>query len=200
MEEGNLAADGSQFHYRPSCMDVAFAEAEAALSAGEVPVGCAFVDGAGTVVARGHNLTNAEKNALAHAEFVAFREIQLREASNSAELSEKVMSSHRFVTLEKYDLYVTVEPCIMCAAMLLYRRIRCVFFGCGNPRFGGNGTILAINAPFPSLRAFHGQGYPSFGGHCAERSVQLLQRFYSSENELAPEHKRRRKDFALVDE
>lgn len=47
--------------------------------------------------------------------------------------------------LSSYVLYVTVEPCVMCAAFLLYNRIGHVFFGCPNPRFGGNGTVLALH-------------------------------------------------------
>ncbi|KPI87607.1 putative deaminase [Leptomonas seymouri] len=55
--------------------------------------------------------------------------------------------------LSSYVLYVTVEPCVMCGAMLLYNEIGYVFFGCRNPRFGGNGTVLALHEPPLSKRS-----------------------------------------------
>lgn len=95
-------------------MDDAVREAERALEAGEVPVGCVVVrDGA--VVSRGHNMTNCESDPLAHAELVALR---------------------RCASVEGLVFYVTCEPCIMCLGVLERIRAR-IFYGCSNSIFGG---------------------------------------------------------------
>ncbi|EKF26534.1 deaminase, putative [Trypanosoma cruzi marinkellei] len=194
--------------YCDAFMLAAFAEARAALAEGEVPVGCVLVPAEAScpanaglldddnnnnnsnnhevslgnfIAARGRNATNKEHHALAHAEFVAV-EALLRDA---AEKGRKPPAS-----LAGYVLYVVVEPCIMCAAMLLYNRIKKVYFGCCNPRFGGNGTVLAVHA----AKSTSAPAYESCGGHRAEEAIALLQEFYSRENSAAPDHKRRRKD------
>jgi tRNA-specific adenosine deaminase 2 len=154
-------------------------QARLALGEGEVAVGCVLVDAdTDTIVARGRNATNRERHALAHAEFMAVESL--------------VAASPSLPSLRSLVLYVTVEPCIMCAAMLLYNRIGHVFFGCENPRFGGNGTVLRVNGP-PIAVAPSNPPYCSEGGHGADRAVALLQTFYTSENAAAPDHKRKRK-------
>ena len=159
-------------------MDAAIAEARQALAKGEVAVGCVFVDRTTqSIVARAHNKTHEMNHALAHAEFVALEQYDKSRSDGMYSIANLV-------------LYVTVEPCIMCAAMLLYRRVGKVFFGCVNTRFGGNGTVLEVNGA-------HCGGldrYESEGNHCSETSVKLLQQFYAGENESAPEQKRRRKN------
>lgn len=159
-------------------MEAAFQAAHAALREGEVAVGCVLVHTATSkVVSFGFNHTNRDKHALSHAEFVAVEALQER-------LSPAVLSS-----LEDYELYVTVEPCMMCAAMLALNRIGHVFYGCSNPRFGGNGGVLSV----------HDNVYCSCGGRESDRAVKLLQNFYEQENEAAPDHKRRRKDEETTD-
>lgn len=162
-------------HFVAAHMTAAFAAAEAALHDGEVAVGCVLVhSNTSTVVAHGHNRTNRDRHALGHAEFDAVE--CLRNARNG-DLKD----------LSEYELYVTVEPCIMCAAMLQQNRIGHVFYGCSNPRFGGNGGVLRVHQS--------GRGeYCSSGGWEADRAVLMLQQFYSQENALAPDHKRRRKE------
>lgn len=201
--------------YIDDFMVEALKEAAIALKNGEVPVGCVLVYN-GAIVARGHNQTNILHNALEHAEFIAARmlaesaargtnhgplvqisslfENVARPGSESSQQVEALRPCP-MVMLDGADLYVTVEPCIMCASMLLQRRIGRVFFGCRNPRFGGNGTILpvhecrlACNSDRPN------NGYSSFEGFRADEAIQLLQKFYSQENQSAPEHKRRKKE------
>jgi tRNA-specific adenosine deaminase 2 len=114
-------------------MEAAFACAREALDAGEVPVGCVFVlDGA--VVARGRNRTNETRNATRHAELEAIDALLLAAAPD-----------RRAGLLRGATLYVTVEPCIMCAGALRHLGIARAVFGCRNDRFGGCGTVENIH-------------------------------------------------------
>jgi tRNA(adenine34) deaminase len=107
---------------RESFMDRALAEAEAAAVRGEVPVGAVIVDGrSGAVVAADGNRTIADKDPTAHAEILAIR------AAATALGSER---------LEHCDLYVTLEPCAMCAAAISFARIRRLYFGASDPKGG----------------------------------------------------------------
>ncbi|MBI5112037.1 MAG: nucleoside deaminase [Rhodovulum sp.] len=101
-------------------MDMALAEARAAQAAGEVPIGCVIVrDGA--VVARGGNRTLRDRDPTAHAEMVAIR------AAAAALGSER---------LPGCDLYVTLEPCPMCAAAISFARLRRLYYGAADPKGG----------------------------------------------------------------
>ncbi|KAJ3331359.1 tRNA(adenine34) deaminase [Kappamyces sp. JEL0680] len=101
--------------------------AQEALDAGEVPVGCVFVDPASqTVVAQGRNRTNEELNATLHAELVAMKSME---------------DIHQTRDLE---LYVTVEPCLMCAAALRQVGIKHVYYGAANDKFGGCGSVFCL--------------------------------------------------------
>jgi len=107
---------------RRSMMDLALAEAEAASGRGEVPVGAVLVDGAsGAVLARAGNRVEALKDPTAHAEMIV-----IREAAAAAGLKR----------LEGADLYVTLEPCAMCAAAISFARLRRLYFGAGDPKGG----------------------------------------------------------------
>jgi len=97
----------------PTFMSIALEEARAAAARGEVPVGCVVVRD-GTIVARAGNRTIADRDPTAHAELVAIR------AAASALGSER---------LADCDLYVTLEPCAMCAAAMSFARIRRLYFG-----------------------------------------------------------------------
>ena len=93
------------------------------------------------------------------------------------------------------QLYVTCEPCIMCAAALSSVRIGRVVFGCKNDRFGGCGSLLHLH----KAEETDGAGGKSLGyeiktGVLEEEAVQLLRSFYDRENFHAPDDKRRRKD------
>jgi len=101
-------------------MEIALEEARAAANRGEVPVGCVIV-AAGAIVARAGNRTLADKDPTAHAELLAIR------AAAEALGSERLTSC---------DLYVTLEPCAMCAAAMSFARIRRLYYGAADPKGG----------------------------------------------------------------
>lgn len=104
----------------PNFMEMALDEARAAAARGEVPVGCLIVrDGA--VVASAGNRTLADKDPTAHAEMLAIR------------TAAQTLGSER---LTGCDLYVTLEPCAMCAAAMSFARIRRLYFGAADPKGG----------------------------------------------------------------
>ncbi|KAL7432442.1 hypothetical protein ACHAXM_003114 [Skeletonema potamos] len=92
----------------------------------------------------------------------------------------------------KCDLYVTCEPCIMCAAALSMLGFSRVFFGCKNDRFGGCGSLLHLHKSEALPSAKH-HGFPIYGGILEEEAISLLRSFYDRENFHAPDHKRKRK-------
>ncbi|KAJ7067888.1 cytidine deaminase-like protein [Mycena amicta] len=156
-------------------MTEALAMAEEALAAGEVPVGCVFVRD-NRVIARARNRTNEFRNATRHAELEAIDEILA-----DPELTPR--PSTRAYPLSTTTLYVTVEPCIMCASALRQMGIQQVFYGCANDRFGGCEGVLSVNAsiPHPSHPP-----YPATGGYLRDEAILVLRRFYVTENSHAP--------------
>ena len=114
-------------------MRAALVEAEGALNRWEVPVGCVVVRD-GEAVATGSNRTNELRNGTRHAEFEAIDALLKRHGGDP-----------RAVGFDRCDLYVTCEPCIMCAGALSVLGFRKVYYGCGNDKFGGNGSILSIH-------------------------------------------------------
>ncbi len=107
------------WHRRPSCKWQSD-EARAAQARGEVPVGCVIVRG-GDIVARAGNRTLADKDPTAHAELLAIRQ------------AAAALGSER---LTDCDLYVTLEPCAMCATAMSFARIRRLYFGAADPKGG----------------------------------------------------------------
>jgi tRNA(adenine34) deaminase len=103
-----------------SFMDLALEEARAAGRRGEVPVGCVIVRD-GRVIARAGNRTLVDHDPTAHAELVAIR------AAGAALGSER---------LADCDLYVTLEPCAMCAGAIAFSRIRRLYYGAADPKGG----------------------------------------------------------------
>jgi tRNA(adenine34) deaminase len=103
-------------------MALAFAEAEAAGWHGEVPVGAVLVGPGGEVVAKAGNRVEAEHDPTAHAEMLVLRE-------GAAALGQR--------QLDGCDLYVTLEPCPMCAAAISLARVRRLYFGAYDPKGGG---------------------------------------------------------------
>jgi len=144
----------------------ALAIAEHALANDETPVGCVFVRN-GRIIGKGMNDTNRSLNGTRHAEFQAIN---------------AVLKDHPPTVFSETDLYVTVEPCIMCAAALRQYRIRTVYYGCTNERFGGTGGVLSIHSD-PGVD----RSYPSYGGLYREEAIMLLRRFYVQENLKAPD-------------
>jgi tRNA(adenine34) deaminase len=101
-------------------MQIALAEAKTAAAAGEVPVGAVLVR-AGEIVARARNRTLADHDPTAHAEMLAIR------------AAARALGSER---LTDCDLYVTLEPCAMCAAAIAFARIRRLYYGAADPKGG----------------------------------------------------------------
>ncbi len=93
---------------------------------------------------------------------------------------------------QRCDLYVTCEPCIMCAAALARVGIGRVIYGCQNSRFGGNGSILNLHLDSALPSKSH-KGYPIVSGVLENEAIALLRTFYERENFHAPEEKRKRK-------
>lgn len=118
--------------YHARFMREALQMADLALQTDETPVGCVFVHD-GRVIGRGMNDTNRSLNGTRHAEFVAISQI---------------LAIHPPSILRETDLYVTVEPCVMCASALRQFGIRAVYFGCWNDRFGGTGGVLNIHTEY----------------------------------------------------
>ncbi|KAI8989959.1 cytidine deaminase-like protein [Pilobolus umbonatus] len=116
--------------YDPLFMKEALQVAQEAFDHFEVPVGCVFVLNNEKVIARGRNRPNESKNATRHAEIEAIDYI-LKENDPSI--------------FHSVDVYVSVEPCVMCASALRQIGIRHVYYGCGNDKFGGNGSVFRVN-------------------------------------------------------
>lgn len=112
-------------------MRAALAEADRAAEEGEVPVGCVLVGPDGALLATGHNLRETLEDPTAHAEIVAMREAARR------------LGSWR---LEGTTLYVTLEPCVMCAGAIVNARVPRVVWGCDDPKAGACHTLYTIGA------------------------------------------------------
>ena len=109
-------------------MKEALRQAKKAYALGEVPIGCVIVH-EGRIIGRGYNRRNTDKNTLAHAEITAINK------------ASKKIGDWR---LEDCTLYVTLEPCQMCAGAIVQARIPEVVMGCMNPKAGCGGSILNI--------------------------------------------------------
>ncbi len=109
-------------------MKLAIKQAKRAEKLGEVPIGCVIVYG-GKVIGRGFNKRNTQKTTLAHAELTAIGK------------ASKVIGDWR---LEDCDIYITLEPCQMCAGAIVQARMRRVIMGCRNPKAGCAGSVLDI--------------------------------------------------------
>jgi len=139
-------------------MRAALAQARAAAGRGEVPVGAVLVQGAAILAAAG-NHPIASHDPTAHAEIGVLR------AAGAA------LGSYR---LTDTTLYVTLEPCIMCAAALVHARVRRVVFGAWDPRGGGAGSVVNVFA-LPALN----HRVDVFGGVLMEECGALLQEFFT---------------------
>ncbi len=106
----------------PHPMELAIAEARAAAAAGEVPVGAVLLGPDGAILATAHNLVEAKSDPTAHAEVLAIR------AATAAVGSPRLAGC---------DLYVTLEPCAMCAQAISLARIRRLYFVAYDPKGGG---------------------------------------------------------------
>lgn len=109
-------------------MREAIRQAKKAYALGEVPIGCVIVH-EGKIIGRGYNRRNTDKSTLSHAEITAIKK------------ASRVIGDWR---LEECTLYVTLEPCQMCAGAIVQARISKVVMGCMNPKAGCAGSILNI--------------------------------------------------------
>ena len=139
-------------------MQMALDEARAAHARGEVPVGCVIVR-EGQVLASAGNRTLADRDPTAHAELLAIR------AASAALGSER---------LTECDLYVTLEPCTMCAAAISFARIRRLYFGAPDSKGGAvEHGVRFLSAPTCHHRP------EVYGGINEQESAELLRAFFA---------------------
>jgi tRNA(adenine34) deaminase len=142
-------------------MDLAFAEAEAAADAGEVPVGAVLIDPAtGKVLSRARNRTEELCDPTAHAEILAIRAACAQAGS---------------ARLPGLDLYVTLEPCPMCAAAIGFARLRRVYYAAYDPKGGGVDHGPRI---FEQATCHHRPEI--YGGLQEMRAERLLKAFFAA--------------------
>lgn len=139
-------------------MDVALVQAERAAEVGEVPVGAVLVDADGYCLAAAHNAPISEHDATAHAEIRVLR------------TAGKRCSNYR---LTGTTLYVTLEPCSMCAGAMIHARVERLVFAASDPRTGAaGGAIDLLHHPA------HNHRLECIEGVAAERSAELLRSFF----------------------
>eukprot|EP01095_Lingulamoeba_sp_RSL-Kostka_P007683 TRINITY_DN2470_c0_g1_i1.p2 TRINITY_DN2470_c0_g1~~TRINITY_DN2470_c0_g1_i1.p2 ORF type:complete len:212 (+),score=57.10 TRINITY_DN2470_c0_g1_i1:67-702(+) len=195
-------------------MNQALKAAQTAFNIGEVPVGCVLVKNY-KVKSIGYNQTIETRNATRHAELIAI---------DSLLEYYKKKNKKKEMLLKDYTLYVTIEPCIMCAgALKLLGLTKCVY-GASNSRFGACSTVFSIhnlgkklnseemnnnnnnddddnyNCERTSLNTLHGDinDFEVIKGVCEEEAIMILKTFYKQENKLAPEIKRIKKNQETV--
>lgn len=142
-------------------MDLALAEAEKAGASGEVPVGAVVVEAAsGRVLAAAHNRTETDRDPTAHAELLAIR------------AAAAAVGVPRLVDC---DLYVTLEPCPMCAQAISFARIRRLYYGADDPKGGG-----VVHGPRIFTQATCHHVPEIYGGIGDVRAGALLRAFFAA--------------------
>ena len=139
-------------------MRMALDLAKQAAAAGEVPVGAVVVQD-GIVVGRGYNQPISATDPSAHAEIMALRD------------AGRTLGNYR---LPGCDLYVTLEPCVMCSGAIMHARVRRVVFGAGDPKTGACGSVVDL---FAEAKLNHHATVT--GGVMAEEAVSLLKNFFA---------------------
>ena len=140
-------------------MQIALDEAVLAANEGEMPVGAVVVKD-GKVIASAHNERNKKHDPTLHAEIVAMR--------RACEL----ISDWR---LEDCDLYVTLEPCVMCAGAIINARIRNVYFGAYDAEYGAAGGRIDVFS-----KSYFGSKTKVYGGIMEDECTSMLKSFFSS--------------------
>ena len=138
-------------------MEEALKEAHKAYDLGEVPIGCVIVK-EGRIIGRGHNLTETKKDPTAHAEILAIRQ------------AAKHVGGLRLLNTQ---LYVTCEPCSMCAGAIIWARISTVVFGVRDTKAGAAGSVISL---FTENRLNHQPEVKE--GILAEPCGRLLKEFF----------------------
>ncbi|XP_057806443.1 tRNA-specific adenosine deaminase TAD2 isoform X3 [Salvia miltiorrhiza] len=158
-------------------------KAKLALDSLEVPVGCVIVEEQ-NVISVGRNRTTETRNATRHAEMEAI-DMLLEKWKKNGLTTEEIE-----LRFSKCTLYVTCEPCIMCAAALSIIGVEEVYYGCANDKFGGCGSILSLHTcssgKLPSGGTSKRKGFKCTGGIMATEAVNLLKSFYEQGNPNAP--------------
>lgn len=139
-------------------MKQALLQAKKAKELGEVPIGCVIVQD-GKVIGRGYNRRNTDKSTLSHAEITAIRK------------ASKKLNDWR---LENCTLYVTLEPCQMCAGAIVQARVKEVVIGAMNPKAGCAGSILNLF----TMKQFNHQVQTTYGV-CEAECSQILKQFFA---------------------
>ncbi|MGO4211329.1 tRNA adenosine(34) deaminase TadA [Terriglobus sp. 2YAB30_2] len=141
-------------------LNAAIEEARAAELGGEVPIGCVVVSPAGEIVGRGQNRVLRDQDPTAHAEIVALRE------------AGRALSNYR---LSGCTLYVTLEPCAMCAGAILHARIARLVYAAPDPKAGACGSVLSVmNHPQLNHRV------DVISGLLAEECGEILRSFFKT--------------------
>jgi len=144
-------------------MDAALEQARLALAAGEVPIGAVLVIG-DEIVARGFNQPISSCDPTAHAEILVLRE------------AARLVGNYR---LTDADLYVTLEPCLMCVGALVHARVRSVTYGATEPKTGALvSTVRALDTPGLNHR------FTVAGGVREEEARELIQEFFREKRRL----------------
>jgi len=156
-----IASDHSDITY----MNLALEQAQKAAALGEVPVGAIAVY-KGKIIAENHNRIEIDKNASAHAEMLV-----LRQACNHLDRWR----------LDDVTIYVTVEPCPMCAMAMVLHRIRRVVFATSEPRTGAGGSFINL-LQNPALN----HTMEMTAGICREQASQLMKHFFQTRRKQIP--------------
>ena len=110
-------------------MNIAYKEALKCPKSDEIPVGCIIVDEQGSIVAKGHNKREIKHSTFAHAEIEAIR---------------KANNKYKDWQLPNCSIYITLEPCIMCAGAILQARFKKIVYGAKNPKGGAFGSSINV--------------------------------------------------------
>ena len=140
-------------------MRLALNEAQKAIEEGEMPVGAVIVRD-GQVIATGHNVRNVTHDPTLHAEIVAIRKA-----------CEKLGDWR----LSDCDLYVTLEPCVMCSGAIINSRMRSVYFGAYDAEYGGAGGRIDLFS-----KSYFGSNTRVYGGIMEEECTFMLKSFFAS--------------------
>lgn len=164
IDVSDLGKETRKIHekYMRSALEVA----HLAFNDREVTIGCILVY-KDEIIATGYNETNKQNDATRHAELIAFEKIFQKYPSNYLDI------------LKQTTLYVTCEPCIMCASAIKMMGIPLVVYGCKNDRFGGCGSVLSINTDDCMKKL---EKYNCIKGVLEEEAIDELKRFYGRAN------------------
>jgi tRNA(adenine34) deaminase len=141
-------------------MEIAIEEAQKAYKLGEVPVGAIIVSGT-NILAKNYNRKETDKNSISHAEMILINE------------ASKTLNTWR---LNGTTLYVTLEPCPMCAGAIIQSRISKVVYGAKNLIYGSFGTVLSLQNYFPDAKNLE-----IVGGILEEECSNLIKSFFRKE-------------------